>query len=58
MRRLVLQFVVLTWIDGRAGGLQPTFTFACSDGPCWAVVGAVAVTPEPKLVAQSDAAFD
>ena len=45
----------LTWIDGRASEPQPVFTFTCSDGPCWTVVGAVAVRPTPKLMAQSPA---
>jgi len=48
----------LTWINGRAGEPQPAFTFTCSDGPCWKVVGAIAVTPKPKLMAQSDTASD
>jgi hypothetical protein len=44
----------LTWTaDGRAGEPQPAFSFTCKTGPCWKVVGAVAVTPKPKLMAQS-----
>ena len=48
----------LTWIDGRAGEPEPTVTFTCSDGPCSTVVGAITVTPQPKLMAQSNAAVE
>ena len=43
----------LTWIDGRAGAPQATVTFTCSRGPCWSVVGAVAVAAQPKQIAQA-----
>ena len=44
----------LTWTpEGHAGKRQPALSFTCSDGPCWKVVGAVAVTPKAKLIAQS-----
>jgi len=44
----------LTWTpEGHAGERQPALSFTCSDGPCWKVVGAVAVTTKPKLIAQS-----
>lgn len=45
----------LTWLDGRAGAPQSTVTFTCSKGPCWSVVGAVAVLPQPKQIARADA---
>ena len=48
----------LTWIDGRAGEPEPAVTFACSDGRCSTLVGAITVTPQPKLMAQSNPAFD
>ena len=48
----------LSWTaDGHAGERQPAFGFTCSDGPCWKVVGAVVVTPKPKLMAQSRSAL-
>jgi hypothetical protein len=43
----------LSWKDGRVSERLPVFSFTCSEGPCWKVVGAVAVTPEPKLMARS-----
>jgi hypothetical protein len=44
----------LSWTaEGRAGDRHPAFNFTCSTGPCWKVVGAVAVTPKPQLMAQS-----
>jgi hypothetical protein len=48
----------LTWIDGRAGEPEPAVIFTCSDGPCWTQVGAITVTPQPKLMAQSNAEVD
>jgi hypothetical protein len=44
----------LSWTrDGRAGERQPALNFTCIDRPCVKVVGAVAVAPKPKLMAQS-----
>jgi hypothetical protein len=48
----------LTWIDGRAGTPEPTLTVTCGKGPCWTVVGAVAVTPEPQQIAQAEPVRD
>lgn len=42
----------LTWVDGHLADRQPVFTFTCSDGPCWTVVGARTVTPAPRLIAR------
>jgi len=44
----------LSWTaDGHAGERQSAYNITCSDGPCWKVVGAVAVIPQPQLIAQS-----
>src|SRR5262245_60858537 len=43
----------LSWTTrGRPPERQPAFSFTCSNGPCWKVVGAVAVVPRPKQIAQ------